>query len=34
VGNLTAMNKWRYALLGWIAWKLIKRRARQKLHLA
>jgi hypothetical protein len=27
------MNKWRYALLGWIAWKLIKRRARQKLPL-
>ena len=28
------MNKWRYALLGWIAWKLIKRRARKKLPLA
>jgi hypothetical protein len=25
------MRKWRYALLGWFAWKLIKRRARRKL---
>jgi hypothetical protein len=28
------MNKWRYALLGWLAWKLIKRRARRKLSIA
>jgi hypothetical protein len=33
-GNLATMNKWRYALLGWIAWKLIKRRARKKIPLA
>jgi hypothetical protein len=28
------MNKWRYALLGWLAWKFIKRRARSKIPLA
>jgi hypothetical protein len=28
------MMKWRYALLGWIAWKLIKRRVRRKVPLA
>jgi hypothetical protein len=28
------MNKWRYALFGWLAWKVTKRFARRKLHLA
>jgi hypothetical protein len=25
------MLKWRYALLGWLTWKFLKRRARRKL---
>jgi hypothetical protein len=29
-----SMTKFRYALLGWLVWKLAKRRARRKLHLA
>jgi hypothetical protein len=33
-GHTPNMSKWRYALLGWIAWKLIKRRTRQKLDVA
>ena len=28
------MNKWRYTLFGWVAWKVTKRVARRKLHLA
>jgi len=28
------MLKWRYALLGWLTWKVLKRRARQKLPTA
>jgi hypothetical protein len=28
------MFKWRYALLGWIAWKIGKRALKRKLHLA
>jgi hypothetical protein len=28
------MNKWRYALFGWVAWKVAKRYARRKLPLA
>jgi hypothetical protein len=28
------MKKWRYALFGWLAWKVTKRLARRKLHLA
>jgi hypothetical protein len=27
------MVKWRYALLGWLTWQLIKRRARRKVPL-
>jgi hypothetical protein len=33
-GNYEAMRKLRYALLGWLVWKIAKRRAKQKLHLA
>jgi hypothetical protein len=32
-GNLGNMNKWRYALFGWVAWKVTKRYARRKLPL-
>ena len=28
------MSKWRYTLLGWLVWKIWKRRLRNKLHLA
>jgi hypothetical protein len=27
------MNKWRYALFGWVAWKVTKRYARRKMPL-
>ncbi len=27
------MNKWLYALFGWVAWKVTKRVARRKLPL-
>ena len=27
------MSKWRYTLLGWLVWKIWKRRLRNKLHL-
>jgi len=27
------MTKLRYALFGWLVWKLFKRRTRRKLHL-
>ena len=30
-GTLWNMNKWRYALFGWVAWKVTKRYARRKL---
>ena len=33
-GTLWNMNKWRYALFGWAAWKVTKRYARRKLPLA
>ena len=33
-GKNRTMTKFRYALLGWLVWKLAKRRARRKLHLA
>jgi len=33
-GILWRMNKWRYALFGWVAWKVTKRVARRKLPLA
>jgi hypothetical protein len=32
-GSLRSMNKWRYALFGWVAWKVTKRVARRKLPL-
>jgi len=28
------MRRWRYAIVGWLAWKLIKRRLRRKNPLA
>jgi hypothetical protein len=28
------MKKWRYALLGWLAWRIGKRMMRRKLHLS
>jgi hypothetical protein len=28
------MNKWRYAIFGWFAWKLGKRLMKRKLHLS
>jgi hypothetical protein len=28
------MNKWRYALFGWVAWKFTKRYVRRKMPLA
>jgi hypothetical protein len=31
---LWSMKKWRYALFGWVAWKVTKRVARRKLPLA
>jgi hypothetical protein len=30
-GNLSTMKKWRYALFGWVAWKVTKRFVRRKL---
>jgi hypothetical protein len=33
-GSLWSMKKWRYALFGWVAWKVTKRVARRKLPLA
>ena len=32
-GKHHAMKKWRYAILGWIAWKVIKRKTRRKIPL-
>jgi hypothetical protein len=30
-GDHGAMNKWRYALFGWVAWKVTRRYMRRKL---
>lgn len=30
-GNHHAMKKWRYAILGWIVLKVVKRKMRRKL---
>ena len=30
-GDLSSMNRWRYALFGWVAWKVTKRYVRRKM---